>query len=214
MRFFRMLVIFACILAPCFFLSSFKKMPKQASCHKGVIILDAGHGGSDEGTKVQSLMEKRVTLLTAFLTKEALEERGYRVILTRSRDVYLSLPKRAAIANRMKGTLFVSIHYNAAQNTEAKGVEVFYCQTENSARTRSSKRLANCVLRYVIDETKASSRGVKQGNYHVIRETEMPAILIEGGFATNPEERLHLKDRKYLQKIAQGIALGIEKYLK
>ena len=81
-------------------------------------------------------------------------------------------------------------------------------------RTRASKRLANCILYGVVDQTEAISRGIKQGNFHVIRETEMPAVLVEGGFITNRDERGKLRERAYLDRLAFGIAQGIDKYMK
>jgi N-acetylmuramoyl-L-alanine amidase len=181
---------------------------------KPLIVLDAGHGGTDEGARVQSFQEKRATLTTTLLTKAHLEDMGYRVVLTRSRDIYLSLHRRASIANKTQGTVFISIHFNASKSKEAKGIEVYFCSSDESWKTQASKRLANCVLYHVLDETQAHSRGVKEGNFHVIRETEMPGILVEGGFVTNPEERSLLKTREYLDKIALGIAEGVDKYLK
>jgi N-acetylmuramoyl-L-alanine amidase len=179
-----------------------------------LVVLDAGHGGNDQGTSVQMLQEKRITLMCALMVRNFLDEMGYRVILTRTRDVYISLPRRVAIANKNRSNLFVSIHFNAAKNQAAHGVEVFYCNGKEAKRTRSSQLLANCVLYHVLDQTDAHSRGVKRANHHVTRETEMPAILVEGGFLTNRDERLLLKDRVYIEKIARGIAHGIDKYLK
>ncbi len=179
-----------------------------------LIILDAGHGGTDEGTKVSALKEKRLTLLTVLLTKKHLEELGYRVMLTRGRDIFLSLPKRVAIANKIKATLFVSVHYNSAPSPDANGIEIFYFDSKELWRTRASKRLAHCLLHRLIDQTDAASRGVKTNNFHVIRETDMPSVLVEAGFISNPKERQKLKDRDYIDRIAIGIAEGIDKYIK
>ncbi len=181
---------------------------------KPLVILDAGHGGVDEGAKVRSFQEKKVSLLTTLLTKKHLEELGYRVILTRSRDAYISLPRRVSIANKAKASLFVSIHFNSSRSETAQGIEVFYYNSDELWRSRASQRLANCVLFRVIDQTDAVSRGVKHGNFHVIRETDMPAVLVEGGFLTHQGERDKLKDRAYLDRIAIGIAQGVDKYLK
>lgn len=180
---------------------------------KPLIILDAGHGGTDEGAKINTFMEKKITLTTTFLTKKHLEELGYRVIMTRSRDVYLPLQRRVSIANKTKGLLFVSVHFNSSP-AEAQGIEIFYNLSKEMWRTRASKRLANCILHHVIDQTEAISRGVKQANFHVIRETEMPAVLVEGGFITHKEERKKLRDKTYLDRLAFGIAQGIDKYMK
>lgn len=177
-----------------------------------LIILDPGHGGSDEGAKVRNLQEKRITLLTALYAKKYLETLGYRVLLTRSRDCYVSLPKRVAMANKTQGELFVSIHFNSAKNTLAEGVEVFFYK-DKGERMSASQKLAQQVLSGVLGETLAVSRGVKTGNFHVIRETQMPAIIVEAGFMTNNEEWMNLKKKLYLEKIARGIAWGADRYL-
>lgn len=179
-----------------------------------LIVLDAGHGGSDEGAKVRQLQEKKVALLTTLYAKKYLEELGYRVLLTRSKDTYVSLPKRVSIANKIKGRLFVSIHCNSAPNTLAEGAEVFYYKEKDQERAVASKKLATYVLHYLLEQTEATSRGVKAGNFHVIRETEMPAIIVEPGFLTNYEEWASLRKKSYLEKIAKGIAQGVDKYLK
>ena len=180
-----------------------------------LVILDAGHGGKDRGAKVESVLEKRLSLTTVLLVKRVLEELGYRVVLTRSHDVSLTLPRRVGIANKMDATIFVSVHYNSASNPKAKGVEVFfYPSKKDTSRAKESKHLANCVLYQMVDNTSMYSRGVKKGNLYVNREADMPSILIEGGFMTNPNELSNLKSRDFLGKLAQGIARGIDKYLK
>ena len=187
------------------------KAPIRKVAFKPMIVLDAGHGGNDQGAKVNALQEKKITLMTTLLVKKYLTEMGYHVILTRSRDVYLTLPKRVDIANKTEDAVFVSIHYNASRNPDANGLEVYYCNT--AKEVKASKRLAQCVLSQLISQTHAASRGVKHGNFHVIREAEVPAILVEGGFMTNPEERALLKTKEYLERMAKGIALGVDKYL-
>lgn len=186
-------------------------LPQHA---KPLIILDAGHGGSDEGAKVHYFMEKRLTLMTTLLVRKYLEELGYRVILTRSKDVFIPLHRRVSIANKTKAVLFASIHYNSSPSSDAHGIEVFHHGGSEIKRAQQSRKLAGSVLEELVSQTSALSRGVKNGNFYVIRETLMPAILIEGGFMTNPEERTNLRDKKYLERIAKGIALGIDKYLK
>ncbi len=179
-----------------------------------LIVLDAGHGGRDEGARVRSLQEKKVALLTTLYTKKYLEELGYRVLLTRTRDLYVPLSKRVLIANKMQCDLFVSIHFNTAPNHLAQGLEVYYTG-DASSRGKLSKKLAHLLLHNVLNETGAASRGVKLGSHlYVIRETQMPAVLFEAGFLTNPEEWGKIKDKHYLEKIAKGISQGVDHYLK
>lgn len=190
-------------------IKSVKKTPYSSD---RLVILDAGHGGYDLGCRLSSCNEKSLALSTTLMIKKCLTDMGYRVILTRSRDIFLSLKKRTTIANETKSKLFVSIHYNAAKNCEAKGIEVFYYKSKDKWRSLASRKLAIRVLSKLVDRTGAKNRGVKTGNFHVIRETKMPAILVEGGFITHEEERNRLKDPAYRQKIARGIAEGIDSY--
>ena len=227
MRYLRAFYFIFCILA----LNSLFSAEKRPSHHgvqgsyeasfdassnalKPLIILDAGHGGADEGAKVNTFIEKQLTLMTTVMIKKHLEEMSYRVIMTRNKDIYLPLQRRVSIANKTKGSLFVSVHFNSSPSLEAKGIEIFYFDSKELWRTRASKRLANCILCRIIDQTDAVSRGIKQGNFHVIRETDMPAVLVEGGFITNKEERGHLRDKAYLDRLAVGVAQGIDKYMK
>lgn len=183
-----------------------------------LIVIDPGHGGEDAGTK--SLVkpfyqEKFLTLATSRLLGDYLRQMGYEIRMTRNEDIFIPLSDRAVKANQIDPALFVSVHYNSAPSTEANGIEVFYYQSDdNVKRTQSSKELAALVLDSVINTTQAKSRGVKKGNFAVIRETKMPAVLVEGGFLTNQDEMNLIKDPTYLKKLAWGMAKGIDKYLK
>lgn len=181
---------------------------------KPLIILDAGHGGTDEGAKIHFFMEKRLTLMTTLLLRKYLNEMGYRVIMTRSKDVFIPLHRRVSIANKTKAAAFVSIHFNSSPSPDAHGIEVFYHAGSEHKRAQQSRELGGLVLKELLSQTHALSRGVKKGNFHVIRETTMPSILVEGGFMTNIIERSNLRDKKYLDQIAKGVALGIDKYIK
>lgn len=181
------------------------------------IVIDAGHGGTDRGTrsKVPFCEEKRLCLQTARLVRKYLEQLGYRVIMTRTTDAFVPLPRRVEIAAQGTSSVFVSIHYNSAQSKAAQGVEIFFFDAKDDrARTVASKRLAEAILPEVIRRTNASSRGVKKGNYYVLRENSVPAIIIEGGFISNPEECPLLKSLTYQDLIARGIADGIDHYFK
>lgn len=185
----------------------------KASEGKQLIVIDAGHGGDDIGAQVKNIKEKSLALQTATLVKQYLHAKGYRVILTRSRDVFLPLKKRTAIANDTKSKLFVSIHFNAFKSPQPHGIEIYYYNKGSKWRQNASKKLADTVLHKMIEATGAKNRGVKYGNFHVIRETEMPAILVEGGFITNPAEHTNLSNKAYVEKMARSIATGIEQYL-
>ncbi|MDR2539707.1 MAG: N-acetylmuramoyl-L-alanine amidase [Chlamydiales bacterium] len=179
-----------------------------------LVVLDAGHGGKDNGASFGNFLEKRVNIVTALLTKKHLENLGYRVIMTRSKDIFVPLDRRVEIATRVKADVFVSIHFNSSTNRLAEGIEVYYYSSNSLPRNRASMQLAKYVLPRLIDQTGANSRGVKVGNFHVIRETAMPAVLVEGGFITNVQERQKIRQRTYLDQIALGIAQGVDKYFK
>ncbi|GAB4192771.1 MAG: N-acetylmuramoyl-L-alanine amidase [Simkaniaceae bacterium] len=187
---------------------------KNISAIKPLIILDPGHGGYDIGARSQACEEKKVALQTTLLVKKYLSEMGYRILLTRQDDTFIPLKKRAAIANDANARLFVSIHYNAAKNQAANGIEVYYYDKSSDWRISASKRLGRCVLSRLLERTGAASRGVKGGNFLVIRETNMPAILIEGGFITHGAERAKLKDSQYIEKVSRAIAEGVDRFFK
>ena len=132
-------------------------------------------------------------------------------------QVWASIDKycraRSQFANGRRAHLFVSIHFNAAKNRNAEGVEIFYDGSSTiQSRAKLSKLLAHDVLKNILQLTQAENRGVKEREFFVIRKTWMPAILVEGGFLTNANEKNKLRDQRYLSQIALGIARGIEEY--
>ncbi len=192
------------------------KAVKKTNNKLPLIYLDPGHGALDFGAVIKKphVEEKKLCLLTAHYTKRCLEQLGYRVSLTRSRDIYVPLEKRASLANRFKAGLYISIHYNSCSNPAIDGIEIYYHDKPGARKTVSSKRLAGKVLTQMLAKTKARSRGVKRGNFLVIRETHMPAILVEAGFITNARERNKIRQRQYLLMLAKGIAEGINSFIK
>lgn len=190
---------------------------KNKMIKKPVVILDAGHGGLDRGTKIKYPFceEKRLALSATLLAKKYLEQMGYHVVLTRAKDYFVPLKKRIEIANNSKPDIFVSIHFNSCPYTSPHGIEIFYFNSkENKNRSKLSRSLATDVLYSIIGKTKAKNRGVKTAEYKVIRDTKMPAVLLEGGFLTNANERDQLRKKMYLEKIALGIANGVDKFIK
>lgn len=181
------------------------------------IVIDPGHGGHNLGAHMSNpyCEEKRFTLLTARLISKYLTQLGYRVVMTRAADTFVSLSRRVEIANHSHGDLFVSVHFNSSRNPIPHGVEVFFSDTkENHQQVQLSRKLATSVLSRIIRRTQAASRGVKKADFQVIRETQMPSILVEGGFISNAQERSFLKDPRYIEKIARGVVEGIDHYFK
>jgi N-acetylmuramoyl-L-alanine amidase len=218
-RIFLTLLIFP---ASCIFSAQTKNFPKNKFnsanlSSKPLVVIDPGHGGLDIGAKIRKpyIEEKRLALTTAIYLKRDLLRMGYRVVLTRYRDQYITLPIRAKIANRAKAALFISLHFNSCKNNTAKGIEIFYNKNEkNKKRSALSRGLASCILQDSVKQTKMDSRGVKSAGFVVIKETKMPSVLVEGGFLTNFSDRQKLRQREFLLKLAKGIAIGSDKFLK
>jgi N-acetylmuramoyl-L-alanine amidase len=173
------------------------------------ISLDPGHGGTDPGaigTTPFRLEEKRVALDIARLLEEELEARGHWVVTTRRRDRSVSLPARAAFANRLGADLFVSIHANAAATPAARGIEVYHFPGSIAGR-----RLAESVLKSLLATFPThKNRGVKEANFTVLPLTTMPGILVETEFLTNPTQLKFLADPANQQLLAAAIADGVE----
>ncbi len=178
------------------------------------IVIDAGHGGKDTGSASQmhGYIEKELALSTAFKVQGYLQELGYKTVMTRKTDSYIPLSTRAEVANELKADLFVSIHYNYCPSHEPHGIEVFTYK-DHSERVQKSTTLAQQVSSHIVKYTGVHTRGVKQGNLAVVRETKMPAILVEAGFLSNPHEREKVKSSSHQKAIAWGIAKGIDHYL-
>ncbi|MCB1224960.1 MAG: N-acetylmuramoyl-L-alanine amidase [Verrucomicrobiales bacterium] len=170
------------------------------------VILDAGHGGHDRGAAIGYVYEKHLALDTARRVEQILRREGLKVVMTRSRDVFISLPGRAATGNRYRNAIFVSVHYNYNRSGSGNGVETYYYHS-------SSRTLASYVQAYLVQRTRMSNRGVKSASFHVIRETTRnPAILVECGFVSNSSERARMMTGEFRARIAEGIAQGILAY--
>lgn len=193
-------------------------MEKEQPPLPPVVIIDAGHGGKDRGAhsdKNPRYEEKRLTLQTAKLVGHYLTKMGHPNSLTRTTDEFIGLKERARLADYSGALLFVSVHYNSAPAKEAHGIEIFYYESKSDpARSKRSKELGQDVLSGLVHSTQAKSRGVKHGNLAVIRETHIPAILVEAGFLTHQAEREKIHTDNYRHRIARGIARGVDSYLR
>lgn len=173
-----------------------------------LVVLDPGHGGNDPGAVVGEALEKDINLNVALLVREQLaEQEGIVVLMTRDQDVYPSLTDRADFANQEQADLFVSIHANSLEDESYAGIFTFYHPDK-----RSSRAPAESIQKAVSAATGGIDRGVRSEDYAVLRETEMPAVLVETGFMTCPEELTLLLDEDYQKLLAQGIAQGILDY--
>lgn len=183
---------------------------KPAEAGHPLIAIDAGHGGEDEGCAAGGILEKDINLAIADLVRDKLEGMGYHVMMVREGDTYLSKEERANSANECGADLYISIHQNSSEYKEAEGIEVWYDGTDEK---RDSKRLALLVGQQAVKAAQAQERETQgETDLHVLCNTRMPACLIETGFLTNEEERGRLSDGEYRERLAAGIAQGIDYY--
>jgi N-acetylmuramoyl-L-alanine amidase len=174
-----------------------------------LIVLDPGHGGNDPGAVgIGGLDEVEIVTPVALRVGELLEQQGIDIAFTRTEDVEVDLPPRVSLANRLQANLFVSIHANAISMSrpEVNGIETYYFS--------SGKDLAFYVHESLIDATGSNDRGVRTARFYVLRNTDMPAILIELGFVTGDEDARNLSDPDYREILAQAIARGILEYVR
>lgn len=176
------------------------------------IVVDPGHGGSDPGAvSMSGLQEKVINLAVARLLQAMLEEAGAKVIMTRSGDHSISNLQRVEIANQSKADLYISIHANAYNNSESNGTETHYCPVNN--HSSSSRYLAYQLQGELVSALGLRDRGVKANSYSVLKNTEMPAALVEMAFITNPAEEEILKSAEMQYKAAQALYRGLAAYL-
>jgi N-acetylmuramoyl-L-alanine amidase len=170
-----------------------------------IVIIDAGHGGHDRGgMPSQYLPEKPYTLDVAKRLESLLKSAGYQTVMTRRGDYFVSLEDRAEMANRYAGrAIFVSIHFNGAENYEAHGIETYYYKGS------ASLRLAQSIHYRVLRVTGEEDRRVRSRGFSVLRHTRMPAVLCELGFLTNRGEARNIQSSSYRQRLAEGVAAGI-----
>lgn len=196
-----------------------------------LVVVDAGHGGGDGGAVWNGIIEKNLALTLALKLKAQLEKLGVDVQMTRSKDVFVSLEGRAAIANRAQADVFVSVHLNSVGNeVGVRGIETYFCtnkslsalrgmqvayglKTTVGLRDRRGEKLAAVVQRLACQSTGAPNRGTKERSYTVVHGALCPAVLVECGFISNPKEAALLKTRSYQEKLTAGIARGISSYL-
>lgn len=170
-----------------------------------LIVVDAGHGGKDQGTCSGDILEKDINLAVAEKLAKKLKKGGARVLLTRDEDVKIELNDRAAIANEAEADIFVSIHCNYYEkDTGIKGLECYYQESSEDGR-----ELAERVTEAFANEDRVVVRGTKTAGYRVLLKTQMPAILVELGYMSNPSECEKLADEDYQELLAEKIAAGI-----
>ena len=173
------------------------------------VFIDAGHGGTDPGALGYGYRESDLNLQVAKKVESKLKSKGIDVKMSRSSDIFYSLSERAEMANDYGADAFVSIHQNSAEDKSANGIETYYNRNKEE-----DKPLSNDIQKQVISQTGANNRGVKNAEFTVLVKSKMISALVECGFITNELEVKKLSDSSYQDKLATGIANGIEEYLK
>lgn len=172
------------------------------------VFLDAGHGGVDPGAcGRQGTREKEINLDVTYRLKELLEEAGANVVLSRDDDSFISLYERPFLANHLAVDLFISIHTNNHGDTSVRGIEVYYYLNRIGG-----KKLGQDVLKNILETTRLKNQGLKKNDFVVIRESQMPAVLVELGFLSNYQEERTLRSAEFRTKAARGIFQGILDY--
>lgn len=185
---------------------------------KKIVVIDAGHGGIDEGTSSRNgkYLEKEFTLLITERLKKLLEKEGIAAYYTRTDDRFVTKKKRVKQAKQLKADLLISIHCNAAAVGDAtsNGMETLYCGRKTNNSSMTNKKLAQIMLNELVKETGLRKRGViRRDKLYVLGHSDIPSTIVEVGYISNMEDLKFIRKGSGQQKIAQGICNGIVKAL-
>ena len=188
------------------------------SAPRWVVVIDAGHGGIDPGAHgSKGAREKQINLDIAHIIEIlALGDPDVRVVLTRRSDQTLPLKERTDLANRLKATLYVSIHANAHNDSRVEGIETLVADSPEHPMFSKSLQLAQAIQQQIMARVAPMgipSRGVKRQPLY-IRWAKMPSVIVESGFVTNPQGEERLQSLVYQAQIAEAVLAGIKVYLK
>jgi N-acetylmuramoyl-L-alanine amidase len=184
------------------------KQGAEAYLSSKTIVIDPGHGGIDTGaTGAGGTLEKELTLRTAKLLSDKLKAAGADVFLTRSNDSYLPLPSRVRMASVHQSDAFISLHYDSNLDRSVRGTTGYYYHSYQ-------KKLAEYVYNSTNAQTRLKSRGVRSGDFHVVRENQRQAVLMELGYISNSAEEMTLTSGQFQENAASGIYNGLARYFK
>jgi len=169
------------------------------------IVIDPGHGGRDKGAIWGGVRESDLNMKVCRELETILKGRGYSTVMTRRSDTFVSLTQRAAIANRYRNAIFVSVHFNATRETWVKGAETYYAGA-------AGRSLATAIHGEMLRRLELRNRGVRLARFTVLMQTRCPAVLVECGYISNSKERRRCATTSYCQTAAMAIAEGIRKY--
>ena len=195
------------------------------------VVLDPGHGGNDQGAANEWGTEKGFALDVALTAREQLQHAGFTVEMTRSEDAAHSLEDRVSFANRFSNAVFVSIHFNTSSG--GAGIESYAlaaagvpsnAATENhgsvadtraydgNAQDEQNMALAAALHGAVLARLSVFDRGVHHARFHVLRNIRIPAVLLEGGFLSNPDEGRRIATPQYRRQLGLAIAQAVQNY--
>ncbi len=206
----------------CFFLVTIS-MPKVTAVVKNLnllgktIVLDAGHGGKDEGASSGKIKESKLNLILVKKLEKELISRGATVYLTREDDNDLStttinrkrsdLYRRAQYINKISPDMYISLHLNSSPSPSWRGLQIFY--TNNN---KENKEIALSLTNYLKEKLSNTREAKKDSTYYMYKHIKSPGVLIEAGFISNPSDNYLLRDEKYQNKLITLIADSIENY--
>jgi N-acetylmuramoyl-L-alanine amidase len=175
------------------------------------IVLDAGHGGIDKGANYGNIYEKDITLKIANFAAEELMYNGFKVVKTRDEDAFLELREISNIANAASADLFISIHINDNEVSKYKGVTTYYYDL-NGYQKNEREKLAKTVQKELASSDNWQDRGIAKENFAVLRNTNIPCVLLECGFMSNEEDRAKLMKDEVLKNLALNLSKGVSNY--
>ena len=176
---------------------------KDTSKSFKTVVVDAGHGGKDNGAYRRfGGAEKIATLDVAKRLARKLRESDLKVVMTRSSDVFIPLEQRVAIENAEKNSIFVSIHFNDSRRRVIRGFETYY-------HSSNSYDLAHRIQSKLMTIPRSANRGVHKANFRVLRLARYPAVLVECGYLSNRREGGEVRDSDYRERLADRIAEAI-----
>lgn len=194
-------------------------MPTEAQADvQWVVVIDAGHGGNDPGAiGPNGVKEKQINLEIARIIEIlAMGDPDIRIVLTRRSDQTVALKARTDLANRLQASLYVSIHSNAHNDPRVQGIETLVADKSDHPMYSSSLQLARAIQQQIMSRLSPMgmpNRGVKRQPLY-IRWAEMPSVIVESGFVTNPDGERQLLSPWYQVQIAEAVLAGIKAYLK
>ena len=237
------IIIITCLALTCLFFPLHGSDEEATAANRGrmkkTIVIDPGHGGHDTGaTSSGGTLEKTVALSLARLIESELKGK-YRVILTRTDDYGLDVPQRTDIANHAKADVFISIHTGGSFEHQAGGITIYYFSEKSSSlspdkkptgratldddqilwdrlqqrHVTSSRRLAQRLRKHINQQINFMQCRITTAPLLVLRGADMPAVLFEAGYLTNPDNEKYLSNEKDLLKIARAMAAGIEGFI-